>query len=37
MTVIAALYDPLTVLVSDDLADMVTPDDDCANGWATGI
>jgi hypothetical protein len=37
MTIVAALYDPLTVLVADDLADMVAPDDDSANGWATGI
>jgi hypothetical protein len=28
MAVVAALYDPLTILLSDDLADMVTPDDD---------
>jgi hypothetical protein len=27
MAVIAALHDPLTVLVADDLADVVTPDD----------
>ena len=37
MTIVAALYDPSTVLVADDLADVVTPDDDRANGWATGI
>jgi len=28
MAVIAALHDPLTVLLADDLAHMVTPDDD---------
>jgi hypothetical protein len=28
MAVVAALYDPLTILVADDLADVVTPDDD---------
>ena len=28
MAVIAALHDPLTVLVADDLAHVVTPDDD---------
>jgi hypothetical protein len=27
MTVIAALHDPLAILVADDLADVVTPDD----------
>jgi hypothetical protein len=37
MTVVAALHDPLTVLVAHDFADVVTPDDDRANGWATGI
>jgi hypothetical protein len=28
MAVIAALHDPLTILVADDLADVVTPDND---------
>jgi hypothetical protein len=28
MAVVAALDDPLTILVADDLADVVTPDDD---------
>jgi hypothetical protein len=28
VAVIATLDDPLTILVADDLADMVTPDDD---------
>jgi hypothetical protein len=28
MAVIAALHDPLTVVVADDLAHVVTPDDD---------
>jgi hypothetical protein len=37
MTIVAALYDPLTVLVADDLADVVTPDDDRANSWTPGI
>jgi hypothetical protein len=37
MTVIAALDDPLTILSANDPADMMTPDDDRANGWASGI
>ena len=37
VAVIAALHDPLTVLLADDLADVVTPDDDGPDGWATGI
>jgi hypothetical protein len=37
MTVVAALHDPLTVLLTNDLADVVTPDDDCANGRSTGV
>jgi hypothetical protein len=37
MTVVAALHDPLTVLLTNDLADVVTPDDDSANGRATGV
>jgi hypothetical protein len=28
MAVVAALHDPLTILVADDLADVMTPDDD---------
>jgi hypothetical protein len=28
MAVVAALHDPLTVLLADDLTDVVTPDDD---------
>jgi hypothetical protein len=28
MAVVSTLHDPLTVLVADDLAYMVTPDDD---------
>jgi len=28
MAVVAALHDPLTVLVADDFADVVTPDND---------
>jgi hypothetical protein len=31
MAVVAALYDPLTILVADDLADVVTPDDDSSD------
>jgi hypothetical protein len=37
MTVITALHDPLTVLLAHNLTDVVTPDHDRANGWATGI
>jgi hypothetical protein len=37
MAVIAALDDPLTILVRDDLADVVTPDDDGPDRWSTGI
>jgi hypothetical protein len=37
MAVITALHYPLTVLLGDDLADVVTPDDDGSDGWATGI
>jgi hypothetical protein len=37
MAVVPTLHDPLTVLVADDLADVVTPDDDGPDGWATGI
>jgi hypothetical protein len=37
MTVIAALHDPLTILMADDLANVVTPDNDRTNGWAAGI
>jgi hypothetical protein len=37
MAVIAALDDPLTILVADDLADMVTPDNDSPNGRTPGV
>jgi hypothetical protein len=37
MAVIAALHYPLTVLVANDLADVMTPDDDRAHGGTTGI
>jgi hypothetical protein len=37
MTVITALHDPLTILMADDLANVVTLDNDCTNGWAAGI
>jgi hypothetical protein len=37
MAVVAALHDPLTILVADDLADVVTPDDDGPDRWSTGI
>lgn len=37
MAIVTALHDPLTVFLADDFADVVTPDDDRADGWATGI
>jgi hypothetical protein len=37
MTVIAALHNPLTVLLADDLADVVTPDDNRANSRTTSV
>jgi hypothetical protein len=36
MAVVAALHDPLTVLVADDFADVVTPDDNRSDRWSTG-
>src|SRR6516164_1226235 len=37
MRVIAALHYPLTILVANNFADVVSPDDDNANGRTTGI
>jgi hypothetical protein len=37
VSVIAALDNPLTVFVANNLAHVVTPDDDRANGWSTGV
>jgi hypothetical protein len=37
MAVVAALHDPLTILVADNLADVVTPDHDSPDRWAAGI
>src|SRR6516165_7187153 len=37
MRVIAALHQPLTILAADNLADVVSPDDDNANARATSI
>lgn len=37
MAVIAALHDPFAVFVTDDLADMVTPDHDGADRWPPRI
>jgi hypothetical protein len=37
MPVIAALHDPLAILVADDLADVVPPDDDRTDRRSTGI
>jgi hypothetical protein len=35
MRVIAALHQPLTILAANNLADVVSPDDDNANGRTT--
>jgi len=37
MTVVAAAHDPLPVLLSDDLADVVAPHDDRSDRGATGV
>lgn len=37
MTVIAALDYPLAIFVTDDLADVVPPDNDGAYGWAACV
>lgn len=37
MAVIAALNYPLTILLADDLTDVVTPDDDCSDSRTTCI
>jgi hypothetical protein len=37
MTIIAALNDPLTILLADDLADMVPPHDDRTNRWTASV
>jgi hypothetical protein len=37
MAVVTTLHDPLTVLLADDLADVVAPDDDSPDRWAAGI
>jgi len=37
MTVVSALDDPLAVLLTDNLPDVMTPDDDRADGGTTGI
>jgi hypothetical protein len=37
MAVIAALHDPLTILVADDLAYVVTPNNDGAHGGTTCV
>jgi hypothetical protein len=31
MTIVAALNDPLAIFLTDDLPDMVPPDDDCTD------
>jgi hypothetical protein len=31
MTIITALHDPLPIFLADDLADVVTPYDDCTD------
>jgi hypothetical protein len=35
MAVVTALHDPLTIFLADDLADVVTPDDDGPDRWST--
>ena len=37
VAVIAALNDPLTILLADDFSDVVTPDDDCSDSRTTCI
>ena len=37
MAIIAALHDPLTVFVPDDLTDVMTPDDDGTDGRPAGV
>src|SRR6516164_10859042 len=37
MRVIAALHQPLTILAANNLADVVSPDNDSANGRTTSI
>jgi hypothetical protein len=37
VAVIAALNYPLTILLADDLTDVVTPDDDCSDSRTTCI
>ena len=37
MTVVPALDDPLTVLLTDNLADVVTPDDNRAHRGTAGV
>jgi hypothetical protein len=37
MAIIAALHDPLAVLLADDLADMMRPDDDGADRRLPGV
>jgi hypothetical protein len=37
VAVIAAPHDPLTVFLAYDFTDVVTPDDDGPNRWATGV
>ena len=37
VTIIAALHDPLTIFLANDLADMVTPDDDCTDRGSASV
>jgi hypothetical protein len=37
VAVVAASDDPVTILLADDLADVVTPNDNGPNRWSTGI
>ncbi len=37
VAIVAALHDPLTAILADDLADVMTPDNDRADRRSTGI
>jgi hypothetical protein len=37
VAVITALYDPLTILMANDFADVVPPDHNRADGWTTSV
>jgi hypothetical protein len=37
VSIIAALYDPLTILLAHDLSNVMSPNNDCTNVGATSI